>query len=112
MVTERSILLRKAAIHYYSNGDHISCLACGFDFYSFYGEIGKGFIEIHHKKPLFKYEDEDDNQFLSNALERVAPLCSNCHRMIHRKGTNILDIEELIKDIETLKSQSKEGNIY
>jgi len=96
VVSERSKVLRDAAIQYYTKGGHIRCVVCGFDFYSVYGEIGKGFIEIHHKKPLFQYEDEDTNLFLNEAIIRVAPLCSNCHRIIHRNRNSVLEVEDLI----------------
>ncbi|MEG4407671.1 MrcB family domain-containing protein [Microcoleus sp. MON2_D5] len=57
------------------------CKACGFDFESRYGEIGKGYIEAHHNVPISN---------LSGAKIQVDPLndftvlCSNCHSMIHR----------------------------
>lgn len=94
-VTERSLKLRNAAIQYYSVDGHILCEVCGFDFLEIYGEIGDGFIEMHHKKPLFQYEDEDSAIFLNDAILGVAPLCSNCHRMIHRNRESIMDVDEL-----------------
>ena len=104
-VYERSKVLRDYALQYYSKGDHISCSACSFDFYSFYGELGKGFIEIHHRKPVFQYGDLDGAVFLKNAVENVAPVCSNCHRMIHRKWSEPVSIDYLryaIKGAATL----------
>jgi predicted HNH restriction endonuclease len=100
VVSERSRTLRDAAIQYYSIDGHIKCEVCGFDFYTVYGELGKGFIEIHHKKPLYQYEDEDMGIFLSEAVERVSPLCSNCHRMIHRNRASTLDVDEFKAKLE------------
>lgn len=57
----------------------LKCEACDFDFLEKYGELGYGFCEAHHKKPL-----SDSNRELETKLEDLAILCSNCHRMIHR----------------------------
>lgn len=57
----------------------LQCEACGFDFEKVFGQIGKGFCEVHHKKPL---SDRIQNQ--QTKLNDLAILCSNCHRIIHR----------------------------
>ncbi len=67
------------------------CCVCGFDFESFYGVLGVGFIEIHHLTPLFL----EDKEIMINPRNDLAPICSNCHRMIHRDTNKILTIEEL-----------------
>lgn len=100
-VTERSQALRKAAIQYYSDANgHIKCAVCGFDFFDFYGERGRGYIEIHHETPLLQYEDEDRTLFLKEAVERVCPLCSNCHRIVHRDRYSVLDIDSLCQIVQ------------
>lgn len=55
------------------------CEVCDFDFPEKYGDLGYGFCEAHHKKPL-----SDSNREIETKLEDLAILCSNCHRMIHR----------------------------
>lgn len=67
------------------------CKACGFDFEKVYGERGRGFIEVHHINPLFSIDKETD----INPETDLVPVCSNCHRMIHRKKNTVLTIEEL-----------------
>ena len=67
------------------------CMACGFDFEATYGEIGKNYIEVHHTKPLYSLEQET----IVNPRTDLVCLCSNCHRMIHRKRDSILTLEEL-----------------
>ncbi len=94
-VYERSRKLREAAISRYTINGHLECLICSFDFSSVYGERGKGYIEIHHQKPIFQYQDQDTTMFLEHALQNVAPVCSNCHRMIHREKNAPLSVEEL-----------------
>lgn len=99
-VYERSTTLRNYAIQYYSNEERISCNSCNFNFEDFYGaELGKGFIEIHHTKPIFKYEDEDIESTLKDAVKNLTPVCSNCHRMIHRNSRKVVEIQYLIQNI-------------
>jgi len=96
-VYKRSSKLRDKAIQFYTVDNRIKCKSCCFDFEEFYGEYGKGFIEIHHQKPVYQYDGEDAELTIEQALENVIPVCSNCHRMIHRSRNNPLTIEQ-IKD--------------
>lgn len=69
-----------------------ACKVCGINFEHTYGEIGKGFIHVHHIVPLAtigkKYEIDPIND--------LVPVCPNCHVMLHRLGNdNVLTIEEL-----------------
>lgn len=97
---KRSQTLRTFAIEYYKKNDRISCYCCSFNFEDFYGpKIGKDFIEIHHTKPIFKYEDEDIENTLKNAVKNLTPVCSNCHRMIHKNWSKPLEIQVLIESI-------------
>lgn len=99
-VYERSSKLRNFAITHFTKDDRISCQCCTFNFQDFYGmEIGKGFIEIHHTKPIFKYEDEDIENTLEQAVKNLTPVCSNCHRIIHRNWSKPLEIQHLIDNV-------------
>jgi predicted HNH restriction endonuclease len=98
---ERSKKLRDYAIKYYSINGKIYCNSCSFNFEDFYGnQIGKGFIEIHHIKPIFKYENEELSKILLKAVKNVVPICSNCHRIIHRNWNNPLDLDYLKSQIQ------------
>ncbi len=100
-VYERSSKLRNCAIEHFTKNGHVSCKCCAFDFENFYGaEIGKGFIEIHHAKPIFQYEDSDIEKTIEDALENLVPVCSNCHRMIHRNRSKPLEIQYLVGEID------------
>jgi len=99
-VYERSSTLRNYAIKHFTKDGIISCQCCTFNFASFYGDdIGKGFIEIHHTKPIFKYENDDMENTLAKALANLVPVCSNCHRMIHRNWKKPIEIQVLIHNI-------------
>jgi len=45
-----------------------------------YGDHGDGFIECHHTKPVSELQVGEKTK-----LSDLALVCSNCHRMIHRK---------------------------
>jgi hypothetical protein len=57
---------------------------CGFDFAKTYGERGRGFIEVHHNKPLAQAAGTRKLRLADLAL-----VCSNCHAMIHRYGDTL-----------------------
>ena len=84
---ERSKSNRDAAIQLHGT----ICSICGFDFEKTYGEIGRGFIEVHHIKPLFSKEEE----VTVDPKNDLICICSNCHRMIHRRKDKIVTPEEL-----------------
>lgn len=62
------------------HGGSLTCEVCGFDFKTEYGDRGDGFIECHHTKPLEALEAGSKTHVRDLAL-----VCSNCHRMIHRR---------------------------
>jgi len=95
IVYKRSSKLREKAIQFYTVDDRIKCQACCFDFEDFYGEYGRNFIEIHHKKPVFQFNGDDLERTIEEALGNVIPVCSNCHRMIHKRRDAPLSLEEL-----------------
>lgn len=93
---QRSKKLALIAKKHFSHNGKIYCSACNFNFENFYGEVGKGFIEIHHLKPVFAIENNFEKSIV-DALKGVVPLCANCHRIIHRKNDNLLSIPSLQK---------------
>lgn len=67
------------------------CCICGFDFEETYGELGKGFIHVHHINPI----SDSKGRYEINVEKDLFPVCPNCHAMLHRKHGSILSIEEL-----------------
>jgi 5-methylcytosine-specific restriction protein A len=79
-VRERSPKLRERKIQrVLAQGGSLVCEVCKCDFEERYGERGKGFIECHHVEPLHETGERP------RTIDDLALLCSNCHRMIHRK---------------------------
>lgn len=87
---------KKKKDNYLKKYGKLDCEICGFDFYKVYGEMGKGFMECHHRKPLSEIEGESVTM-----IKDLALVCANCHRMLHRK-LNTLNIDELKKLIQNI----------
>ena len=100
---ERDPLLRKQAIKHHGT----RCMVCGFSFRESYGTLGDGFIEVHHIRPISEGSRE------VNPETDLACLCSNCHRMIHKKRDHVLTVEQLkrIRDEATQKFEQNEGQV-
>ena len=80
---KRSNRLRDAAVEHYTVGGRIPCASCSFDFDRAYVGIGAGYIQIHHLEPIaFGGARELP---MSEAIDKVRPLCANCHVMVHRR---------------------------
>jgi 5-methylcytosine-specific restriction protein A len=75
-----------------------NCQACGFNFRNFYGKIGVGFIEAHHKVVI-----SSGNR--TSKLDDIDVLCANCHRMVHRESPPI-SLSHLKKMIEARRSET------
>ena len=67
----------------------LSCEVCAFNFERTYGELGIGYIEVHHLKPVHTMKAGDKTK-----LDDLALLCANCHRMAHR-SRNPLTLQEI-----------------
>ena len=67
-----------------------SCRVCDMGFGEFYGDIGEGFIHVHHIIPISQQEGE----YEIDPINDLVPLCPNCHSMIHRSNPP-LSIEQL-----------------
>ena len=85
---ERNLKAREECLRHYG----CKCSVCGFDFEKEYGEIGRGFIEVHHIVPLSTIREE----YVVDPIRDLRPLCSNCHSMVHRREP-VISVEELKK---------------
>ncbi len=70
--------------------DNLRCCICEFDFEKIYGEIGHGYIEAHHTKPISQMKQGDKTE-----LSDMVLVCANCHRMIHSRFPNCYLVEEV-----------------
>jgi 5-methylcytosine-specific restriction enzyme A len=90
---ERNRDARKKCIDYYG----AKCEVCGFDFGKVYGEIGQGFIHVHHLLDLAAI----GKQYEVDPIKDMRPVCPNCHTILHTL-TPAMSIEKL-KDILSYK---------
>lgn len=80
----RSKVLRDAKIRItLADKGRLECevLGCKFDFLEVYGELGRGFAHVHHRRSLAKRKAG------RTTLTDLAIVCANCHAMIHRGGS-------------------------
>jgi len=88
-------LIKEAKELFISKHGRLYCEACNFDFQKTYGDRGIDFMEGHHKKLVSEMEEGEKTR-----VEDIAMLCSNCHRMIHRKP--LISVEQLAQIINTI----------
>ncbi|MCL4481831.1 MAG: HNH endonuclease [Bacteroidetes bacterium] len=89
---ERNPYARQVCISHFG----LKCSVCDFDFGKFYGDLGTGFIHVHHIKPVATRK----GKYEINPINDLRPVCPNCHAMIHRKKQE-LSIDELKETIKT-----------
>lgn len=82
------LVVKKKVLHF-KKYSALDCEACSFNFKVMYGNLGKGYIECHHKTPLAQYDGTS-----GTTLEDLALVSSNCHRMLHRQ-LDTLSVEGL-----------------
>lgn len=92
---ERNPEARRRCIAHYD----ARCYICGFDFEKRYGEVGRGFIHIHHERPLAMIGEE----YEVNPVEDLKPVCPNCHAIIHRRkpAYTIAEVKEMLRKQES-----------
>lgn len=97
---ERSTRNREKKVKQFKkeNG-RLFCEVCGFDFEVFYGERGADFCEIHHDLPVSKMSFNQKTD-----IKDLKCLCSNCHRIIHRKKP-WMTTEELRQAVKSISSR-------
>jgi len=88
---ERSPKARAACIAHHG----LKCSVCTMNFESRYGELGKGFIHVHHIVPIGSIKEE----YKIDPIKDLMPVCPNCHAMIHQTEPP-LSIAELKKYIK------------
>ncbi len=87
-------VVKKAKDRFHKKHGRLFCEACGFDFLESYGDRGNMFIEGHHTKLVSAMKEGEKTK-----VEDIALLCSNCHRMIHKKP--IISVKELAELINS-----------
>ena len=89
---ERDGAARDACIREYG----AVCRVCDFDFEAAYGALGRGYIHVHHVKPLADIGEE----YAVDPLADLVPVCANCHAMLHRppKVLSVADLRSRMRE--------------
>lgn len=74
---ERNRKARQACIDRWG----VTCTVCRFDFGAVYGDLGEGYIHVHHLKDLSTVGPA----YQVDPVEDLRPICPNCHAMLHRE---------------------------
>ena len=102
LVRERSRdLVRRKLNQVTKRKGKLVCEVCEFDFAIHYGDRGLGVIECHHTQPVETLPEGHNTH-----LDDLALVCSNCHRMIHRRRPwlSIAKLVALVKKQARLRS--------
>ncbi len=83
---ERSLDARRKCLDAFG----YKCIICKVDFEEIYGEIGRGFIHVHHLVEISSIGGE----YVIDPVRDLRPVCPNCHAMLHRRKP-AFSIEEL-----------------
>ncbi|MDR2204994.1 MAG: HNH endonuclease [Flavobacteriaceae bacterium] len=73
-------LVKEAKRKFKEKHGKLFCEICEFCFNQKYGKIGEDFIEAHHTKPISDLQPGEKTK-----IDELVMVCSNCHRMLHRK---------------------------
>ncbi len=84
---ERDPAARKACLNHYGT----RCQACKLDFGETYGDLGQGFIHVHHITPLSQVREAH----VVDPVKDLIPVCPNCHSMLHIDQGEPLPVERL-----------------
>lgn len=87
-------MINQAKQKHKSEDPKMRCQVCKFSFIERYGQLGADFIEAHHVFPISALTKETLIR-----VEDLAMVCSNCHRMLHRRRPwlTIADLKQLVK---------------
>jgi 5-methylcytosine-specific restriction protein A len=91
---ERDPQARRACIQHHGT----NCHGCVFSFAAHYGDIGNGFIHVHHLRPLASV----GVRYTVDPIADLRPVCPNCHAMIHQQDP-ALSIKELKSRLQRLR---------
>ncbi len=92
---ERNAKARRQCIDKYT----ARCYVCKTDLGDVYGEVGRGYIHVHHLKPLAEIRET----YEVDPIKDLRPVCPNCHAIIHRRTPpySIEEVQEMLRKAAT-----------
>ncbi|WP_323670765.1 HNH endonuclease [Candidatus Poriferisodalis multihospitum] len=86
---ERNVENRAACLEHFG----YRCRVCDLDFEERYGDLGRGYMHVHHVIPLHQVAMVPN--YRVDPIRDLRPVCPNCHAMLHRPKDRTLTVEEL-----------------
>ena len=90
---ERNPVARRKCIKKYG----CTCQVCGMNFETIYGELGKGFIHVHHIVPI---SEKKGKEYKIDPENDLIPVCPNCHAMLHKGNLTVSELIDILKKNE------------
>ena len=87
---ERNPLARRKCIEKFG----YRCQVCGMNFAEVYGELGTGFIHVHHIDQISKQKGET---YKIDPEKSLVPVCPNCHAMLHKGKLSVEELREILE---------------
>ena len=89
---ERDRAARQACINHYGT----KCSVCELALEDRYGSVGKGYIHVHHTKPI----SEIGPDYRVDPVKDLRPICPNCHAIVHRAtpAYSLDKVREMLRD--------------
>lgn len=75
-----------------------TCCICGFDFGKEFGPEAKGYIHVHHVRPLAEIE----GPYEIDPQKDLRPVCPNCHAVLHLKG-----VHRAIEEVKSMRESAR-----
>jgi len=85
-------LVKRAKAVWLARDPQLRCEVCRLSFVEAYGDLGSGFIEAHHRSALAEVDGP-----VETTVDDLAPVCANCHRMLHRQ--EFMSIDDLRRSL-------------
>jgi len=88
---ERNPIARQKCLDRYG----YSCIVCKFNFDETFGELGRGYIQVHHINPI----SEIAGPYEIDPEKDLVPICPNCHAMLHarRPGFSVEELKAMMR---------------
>lgn len=87
---ERNREARQACLRHHG----LSCQPCGINFEELYGDLGAGYIHVHHIVPIHRI----GKSYNVDPIKDLIPVCPNCHAMVHRRSEplTVAELREIL----------------
>ena len=73
------------------------------NFLGTYGELGSGFIHVHHTTPVSQLTPG----YIIDPLTDLVPVCPNCHAMLHKENPplSVNRLKEMMESMGTTRTE-------